>query len=239
MTPINENGPEPEGDDIVAAEYVLGVLSAPERLAVARRLDTDAAFSRLVEIWESRFAPFARLYPLVDPPSSIKAALDRRLFPSAAGTHRARAGIWSNLAFWRALAVASIAALLLVSALPILVPQTPVSQERLVASLAAEGSEVRYLAVYDESVGNVSLAHVSGELIAGRDFELWMIEGQQAPVSMGVIPSGSTVRIVLTAEARRKLAAGAVLAISLEPSGGSPTGQPTGPVVAAGDLRDI
>ncbi|HEV7415777.1 MAG TPA: anti-sigma factor, partial [Tianweitania sediminis] len=27
--------------------------------------------------------------------------------------------------------------------------------------------------------------------------------------------------------------------ISLEPTGGSPTGQPTGPVVAAGGLTDI
>lgn len=239
MTPIDESGPEPEGDDIAAAEYVLGVLSAQERLAVARRMETDAAFARLVEAWEGHFAPFAQLYPQVHPPSSIKAALDRRLSSSAAATPRARAGIWSNLAFWRGLAVASLAGILLVSALPMLVPPTAEPKERLVASLGAEGSEVRYLAVYDENASNVSLAHVSGELIAGRDFELWMIEGKQAPVSMGVIPSGSTVRIVLTPEARRKLAAGAVLAISLEPSGGSPTGQPTGPVVATGDLRDI
>jgi len=28
-----------------------------------------------------------------------------------------------------------------------------------------------------------------------------------------------------------------LFAISLEPHGGSPTGQPTGPVVASGDLR--
>ncbi len=32
---------------------------------------------------------------------------------------------------------------------------------------------------------------------------------------------------------------GAVFAISVEPDGGSTTGQPTGPVVAAGDLRAI
>ncbi|SMP00192.1 hypothetical protein SAMN06265221_1823, partial [Paracoccus laeviglucosivorans] len=29
------------------------------------------------------------------------------------------------------------------------------------------------------------------------------------------------------------------MAISLEPPGGSPTGQPTGPVLAVGDLLDI
>ncbi|WP_287200988.1 anti-sigma factor, partial [Mesorhizobium sp.] len=36
-----------------------------------------------------------------------------------------------------------------------------------------------------------------------------------------------------------KLAQGAVLAVSVEPAGGSPTGQPTGPVVAAGDLKNV
>jgi anti-sigma-K factor RskA len=38
---------------------------------------------------------------------------------------------------------------------------------------------------------------------------------------------------------RDKLASGAVFAISVEPAGGSTTGAPTGPVVAAGDLKAI
>ena len=40
-------------------------------------------------------------------------------------------------------------------------------------------------------------------------------------------------------ELERKIAAGSVFAISLEPEGGSPTGAPTGPVVAAGGLATI
>ncbi|RUV37751.1 anti-sigma factor, partial [Mesorhizobium sp. M7A.F.Ca.MR.148.00.0.0] len=67
----------------------------------------------------------------------------------------------------------------------------------------------------------------------------WMIEGKNPPVSMGVIPTGATAHIVVSPAAQQKLAQGAVLAVSLEPSGGSPTGQPTGPVVAAGDLKSI
>lgn len=35
------------------------------------------------------------------------------------------------------------------------------------------------------------------------------------------------------------IARGAVLAISLEPPGGSPTGAPTGPVIAAGEVRTL
>ncbi len=98
---------------------------------------------------------------------------------------------------------------------------------------------MRYLALYDPERGAVGLSHVSGERASGRDFELWMIEGNNPPVSMGVIPAGPTAHIEIAPEAREKLGLGAVLAVSLEPAGGSPTGQPTGPVVAAGDLKNI
>ena len=240
MTRIDDSEPERGSDDIVAAEYVLGVLPADERQAVARRLEAENGFARLVEVWERHFSAFADLYAPVEPPAAVKVALDRKLFSNAAAVPAtSHKGLWSSLAFWRGLSLASLAALLILAALPFVVRPAVEPSERLVASLVAEGSEVKYLAVYDAGAGDVALAHVSGEVGEGRDFELWMIEGQQAPVSMGVIPAGSTAHIVITPEARRKLAAGAVLAISLEPSGGSPTGQPTGPVVAAGDLRDI
>ena len=86
---------------------------------------------------------------------------------------------------------------------------------------------------------DVGLSLVSGERAAGKDFELWMIEGKNAPVSMGIIPAGQTTHIPVTPAVQQKLAQGAVLAVSVEPTGGSPTGQPTGPVVAAGDLKGI
>ena len=86
---------------------------------------------------------------------------------------------------------------------------------------------------------SIGLSHVSGDRAAGRDFELWVIEGNDAPESLGVIPVGANVRIAVSPELERKIAAGSVFAISLEPEGGSPTGAPTGPVVAAGGLATI
>jgi anti-sigma-K factor RskA len=239
MSIADESGPEPGSDDMVAAEYVLGVLPADERRAAARRIDAEPDFARLVDQWEVRLSPMAAAYPEVEAPTSVKAAIDRRLF---AGGDRVQAGgssWWSSLALWRGLTIASLAALALYVALPYLAPQTEIPQTRLVASLTADGSDVRYLALYDPELGNVALSHVSGERASGRDFELWMIEGSNPPVSMGVIPAGATAHIEIAPEAREKLGLGAVLAVSLEPAGGSPTGQPTGPVVAAGDLRNI
>ena len=240
MTLAEDNGPERGGDDLLAAEYVLGVLAADERQIASRRIDTETAFARLVDAWEVHFAPMAAAYAAVEPPASVKGAIDRRLFASSASTSTAPgSGLWASLAFWRGLAAAAIAALAVYVALPYVNPPAQQPQTRLVASLAADNSNVRYLAVYDAARHEVGLSLVSGDRGAGKDFELWMIEGKNAPVSMGVIPAGQTARMAVTPAVQQKLAQGAVLAVSLEPSGGSPTGQPTGPVVAAGDLKGI
>jgi anti-sigma-K factor RskA len=234
MSVAEDGGPEHGGDEMLAAEYVAGVLSADKRQAASRRIDSDPVFARLVDQWEVRLAPLGNAYLPVEPPASVKAAIDRRLFTAAE-----RSGLWTSLAFWRGLAAAAIAALAVVVAIPYIAPPVERPQMRLVASLATEGSDVRYLAVFDAAHGEVSLSHVSGERASGRDFELWMIEGSNPPVSMGIVPAGATTHIAITPAIRAKLASGAVLAISLEPAGGSPTGQPTGPVVAAGDLKNI
>jgi len=240
MTLAEDNGPERGGDDLFAAEYVLGVLPVEERQIATRRIDTETDFARLVDGWEVHLSPLADAYAEVEPPPSVKAAVDRRLFASTAATSaEARAGLWSSLAFWRGLAVAAVAALAIYIAIPYVNPPVTQPQARLVASLAADGSDVKYLAVYDAAHHEVGLSHVSGERATGKDFELWMIEGKNPPVSMGVIPVGSTAHIIVSPAAQQKLAQGAVLAVSLEPAGGSPTGQPTGPVVAAGDLKGI
>ncbi|TGQ54823.1 anti-sigma factor [Mesorhizobium sp. M1C.F.Ca.ET.193.01.1.1] len=239
MTLAEDNGPERGGDDLIAAEYVLGVLAADERQIASRRIDTETAFARLVDAWEARFAPMAAAYAAVEPPASVKAAIDRRLFASAATSAEPGSGLWASLAFWRGLAAAAIAALAIYIAVPYVNPPVPQPETRLVASLAADNSNVKYLAVYDAARHEVGLSLVSGERGSGKDFELWMIEGKNAPVSMGVIPAGQTARMTVTPAVQQKLAQGAVLAVSLEPTGGSPTGQPTGPVVAAGDLKGI
>jgi anti-sigma-K factor RskA len=59
MTPADEHEREPGGDDMFAAEYVLGVLPADERQIAAHRIAADAGFARLVEQWEERLSPLA------------------------------------------------------------------------------------------------------------------------------------------------------------------------------------
>lgn len=227
-------------DDLVAAEYVLGVLPAEERSQASRRIDHEPAFARLVEEWEARLAPMADGFEPVLPPDKVKAALDERLFKTAHAARRP--GLWENLAFWRGAAVAALLALVVVGGFALNgLGWQPAEQDKLrfVASLAHDDSDVRYLAVYDDATRDVALSHVSGERPQGRDFELWAIEGDKPPLSLGVIPSGASVHISLSGPLGDALRRGAVFAITAEPLGGSPSGAPTGPVVAAGDLRGI
>ncbi len=241
MSPDEHMDEEHGGDDMLAAEYVLGVLPLSDRTAAAARAEAEPDFALAIARWETRLAPLDAAYPEIAPPASVKAALDRRLFAGTAEIARAgKTGLWGSLVFWRGLSAAALTALLLLSAAPFVFRPVGEAPHRMVAALdAQETSDVRYLAVYDAAAREVSLSHVSGSRAGDRDFELWMIEGGNAPVSVGLIPAGSTIHIRLSPEAQARLAAGAVLAISLEPQGGSPTGQPTGPVVAAGGLRDI
>jgi anti-sigma-K factor RskA len=240
MNGTDDSERELGGDDAVAAEYVLGTLGAEDRAAAARRIEEDAAFARLVDRWEVTLAPMANAYAPMEPPAAVKQALDRRLFANAATPATAKAGLWQSLAFWRGLTVAALAALALYIALPLVSPPPPVAPAgRLVASLAPQQSDVHYFVVYDARTKDIGLSHVTGERASGRDFELWVIENNQPPQSIGVIPAGSNVHLAVSRDLQQKIASGAVFAISLEPKGGSPTGSPTGPVVAAGDLRDI
>ncbi len=243
MSLVDDIGPDGGGDDIIAAEYVLGVLPADERRQASLRIEAEQAFARLVDRWEVHFAPLGAGYAEVEAPAGVKIAVDDRLFGAGAavpvGQAPAVPGLFSNLAFWRGLAIAALAALALYVALPVLNLPVETPQERLAASLAADGSDVRYMAVYDQATDDIGLSHISGAAPQGSDFELWVIDGQQAPVSLGVIPDTPSARLPVGEAVRAMMVSGAVFAISVEPDGGSTTGAPTGPVVAAGDLRAI
>ena len=70
-----------------------------------------------------------------------------------------------------------------------------------------------------------------------RDLELWAI-ADSAPESLGVMRVvNGQVELIFSAKQKQRFDQGKVLAISLEPKGGSPTGSPTGAVLFTGKLK--
>ena len=102
----------------------------------------------------------------------------------------------------------------------------------LVAEMSAEASPLHYTAAI--AGDQLTLTRTAGRAAsAGKDYELWIIEGDKAPVSLGVL-TAAAVTI-----AAPKAGEGYILAITLEPKGGAPEGKPTGPILAAGPLKPV
>lgn len=96
------------------------------------------------------------------------------------------------------------------------------------------------VASIDSRSGTLTLAPVADmALPAGRVAELWLIPAGGAPQSLGVIDPVQAGTLTIPAALRAGVGADTLLAISVEPPGGSPTGQPIGPVVAKGTMRGL
>ena len=229
-----------DGSNMVAAEYVLGVLGVEERREVERRLAREPALAREVAFWEERLGGLADAVPPVEPPAAAWSRIEAALSTPAAPSTTTRATLWSSLRFWRAfgigagaLAAASIAGLIYIGVAP--TPRAP-----LLATLGGTGGQPSFVAAVAAS--GSSLIVVPASLLTNdpRAIELWLIPaGETRPRSLGLIQPSQPVRLEIPPDLARRLTADAALAVSLEPPGGSPTGLPTGPVVALGKLTSL
>lgn len=219
-----------------AAEYALGVMSAVERQAFMRRLASDESLRVDVVYWENRLSPMAEEVVPAAPPASVFKSIEQRLFAEDAV---ANPGLLQSLGFWRGLSFASLAAALVLGGV-LFTSLNPGKDNtaNLIAELAGESKTVRLAVAYDARAGALKINRVEGAAATGRDFELWLIAGNNAPVSLGVLPQDAQGSI-LVPEALRATLANAILAISDEPDGGSTTGAPTGAVLATGQVLTV
>nr|WP_246450684.1 anti-sigma factor [Sphingomonas rhizophila] len=114
-------------------------------------------------------------------------------------------------------------------------PEKPV----MVAAIAGEDKIVRMVATYDPASRHLVVADAAPvPTPSGRSHELWMIPAGGKPVSMGVMPSGKPMVATIEPAKATAFVDGLTLAVSDEPAGGSPTGQPTGDMLASGALTN-
>lgn len=239
MTDLNEHDGGERDDDVVAAEYVLGVLPGAERDEVARRAEEDRAFAMLVAAWEERLAGMNDAYGEEHPPRDAFPKIEDRLFALDPVHKKANAGLWTSLVFWRGLAVAAFAMVVILAGTLVMRDLRPgLPREELVASLSADDSDATFLAV-KAADGNIRITRTGVEPPSGRSHELWVIVADRDPISLGLVTPEGTTDTVLPADIASMPDDALTLAVTLEPAGGAPEGKPTGPVIAAGHLRKI
>jgi anti-sigma-K factor RskA len=236
----------PMRDDIdrLAAEHVLGLLEGEDAARAERLLASDRHFESLVATWRNRFAEvddlatslpsgealWARIEAGLEAPSAEASAEPRPVLvpnPRAAFT-----ALWRSLPFWRVAGLASAAAALALAVGLALLASRPERSPALIVVLLNESN--RPAAVVNAFAdGRAEFVPIQGLTIPhGHALELWTFaKGPNAPpVSVGLVNQPRTARL----ERVPRPAPDQLFAISVEPAGGSPTGQPTGPVLMKG-----
>jgi anti-sigma-K factor RskA len=236
MTDVHTTGPD--DSTLVAAEYVLGVWSARERRDFALRLPQEPGLAREVEVWEERLGGLASEVRPVVPPPSVWDRIETVVAAHVDSPSR-QPGLWQNLAFWRwaAMASATVAAASILALIYLARPTAP--DQPLIARLDVGGGQAGFVAAIDPARNGLTIVPASVTNVNQRVLELWLIAPGEQPRSLGLIEPGRAVHISLPADMVRRVSVDATLAVSLEPPGGSPTGLPTGPVIANGKLTNL
>lgn len=244
------NTPADHHDDLRCAEYALGVLDAAARREVEQQMQSDPRIAAQVEQWQQRLAPLAEEIGGVAPADYVWAHIVAALNLSATNVARdtrtarprERTGLWNNLRLWHWIGVsASAVAAACLIALFVLPrqPSTPtaIQQGYMVASIQQNSGVAGWTATMDLQHGRMIVVPASpAALPSGKAPELWLIPPGKKPIALGVIGSNKSTTVTLTPALLAQLSAKALLAVSVEPPGGSPTGQPTGPVIAKGAI---
>lgn len=243
---------------LIAAQYVLGVLSASARAQVQTRMLHDIALRDSVYQWERKLNPLASLLPEQPVPLQVWQAIEHQLghAPNMAATaprvqpltkappDREAANDVSRWKLWTGLSSAVAAGLafaLMLRPDAVLTPTAPpilVQQPAVVRDLAVlvDADNVPTWIVRQQDQQLLLSSLTAQQIPSDRDLELWTIQGDQAPKSLGVIPVRDG-QAVLGHIADTLVSADSVLAISIEPKNGSPTGAPTGAVLFTGKIR--
>ncbi|QQA41588.1 anti-sigma factor domain-containing protein [Pelagovum pacificum] len=231
------SGPDERDDDDsgLAAEYVLGLLSEGERDECVARLRSDSVFRQDVLSWTERMALIADVeVEPVTPPATLYRDLERRLFGAGA-----KKGFFARLGILPALLGAAAAALILlvVTQMGLLQPGGPTLTPAYQVEMASEGGDLVVVAAIDPESGMLAVNRLEGDRREGRDLQLWFAETDDAaPVSIGVLPEARVAEFALPDGATVEQAH---FAVSDEPPGGSPTGSPTGDVLAVGYVEPL
>ncbi|WP_117195392.1 anti-sigma factor [Rhizobium terrae] len=243
MTTPEQSEGDRSRDELLAGEYVLGVLSQADRLKVEARLARDKSFARIVARWQENLAEFNDEYDDVMPPANTYSKIEARLFPqnSFARELAAAGSWWNSLLFWRGLAFASLALLITYVSLQSGWIGGGAPSRSLVAQMAGdEGAAISLLAQYDAGSGRLQLTPVAAKTADQRSLQLWLVpDGGNPAISLGVLPQSGGGAVEIPSDLRPRLKDGVTFAVSVEPFGGSPTGQPTGPVIASGLARNL
>lgn len=218
-------------DHALAAEYVLGTLTGAARRRFETWMMESERLRRRVWYWERRLSGLNGAVDHATPPPRVWEGIETRLWGDGAPSPR----------LWQWIGGLCAAAVLILALLP-LTPMFSRDQAGPLYMGVVQNESGQPLWIVESRPGQDALrirAVEEGERVAGKDYELWLLPRSGKPESLGLLPADGDRHIPLSQRQMAMLTTSGKLAVSLEPEGGSPTGQPTGPVVYQLRLLEI
>ncbi len=219
--------------DMLSVDYILGTLKGTARNRFEQLLKQRADWSQAFNWWESHIHLLADTVPAVKPPKKVWENIEARLFTKNAAQSNAW---WKSFAFLSTTLAASLAT--------ILVLQSPKPADEItpaaIALLSSEKSEAGWLISGSQNSANeMEMKAISLDSLEAKPnnaFELWLLPADKSkPISLALLPQKGLIKFKVPADIAPLMLSG-TLAVTLEPVGGAPYGDPTGAVVYQGKL---
>ena len=221
----------------LAADYVLGTLRAPGRREVQQRLPHDAELREAVAFWEARLQPLTGLVTPAEPSSAVWQRIETSLLPHrqpvpAPARPNAWRRWWDNVALWRGVALAGVAAATFLAVAPPVGLRQP--EARFMVVLVAPNQTAPGWVVQTSADRRLRLVPLTAtDVPEQRSLQFWTkADGWSAPLSLGLVQPGKPLEVPL--DKLPPLQPNQLFEITLEPDQGSPTGRPTGPILYIG-----
>jgi anti-sigma-K factor RskA len=213
----------------LAADYAIGLMSSAARRRFEQLLLDDAALRGELAQWQESLASLTDNLPEQPVPDRVWHGITARIEPQVLHMPEKRP-------FWNWLRITA-AVCSLVIAVTLGVFYTRDTARYSATLLTVDAQPALKVEAHEDylDVEPLALAAVDPQ----RSLELWAIPADGKPISLGVIPVGGKGRVELSDAQKALIGKPVALAVSLEPKGGSPTGQPTGPVLYQGALAAL
>lgn len=229
---------DPKIRDQLAAEYVLGTMPHRARLRFEGQLRLDPVLRKHVAEWEARLTPMASAIPEVEPPRRVWLAIQERIQGRRQQQTRSW---WSSLAFWRSATVLASAALVAVVFIVAPAPE-PTREDATMMVVVMDDMQTKSPAMTvswepGPRAQKILRLRVMGhaEMAPDTAWELWMLPGvNRPPVSLGLITTHELQTLLVPAGLAESLDHAWGLGMTVEPSGGSPSGTPSNPMLYMG-----
>lgn len=233
---MSESNPPPPDR---AGLYVLGLLRGEERREFEAEMAVDPLLAFEVAAWEERLLPLALSVEPVQPGEGVWGTIERAVAPRPARAASAapavsglRAWLWDNLVVWRAVGAMGVAAAIILAVLPRTAPTTS-----MIAVLSTASGPVFTVSMRPDGRMDISsVGHMAPP--PGKVWQLWAVMKGHKPMSLGIMHRGNMVLPAGDMPAHMRKAR-PMIAATVEPPGGSPTGRPDMPIVFSGQLLPV